>query len=341
MRYIPILRFGTTEHGILTNDLSKNLDIFPHLEVVNLDLFRGNIQAVNRRFEDVLVELPEYLTERANKHHDGVRNILNQYEQVDFYMNFRDQIGIPVLSCRESQRNYSVLVDRFRRLRDQCDKIAIRCFIHLPVLTAVQLRNLTLLFEDLRNEDIILFDILRFLRIEGRQIRKLRRILKTMSHHAPESEAYVLTTLGSDLHNYGPLLTNILDLNGFGDYSTISRFEPSGGGGAPRRIIRYYYSFSHELMHFEHETSFLAAAQELTGSSSWASNLSRDHLDYCTICNEIHNNLHRNDYIYWKRYRIVHYIKSIVNETLPSISGADPRALDTDGYATISKKRGI
>lgn len=315
--------------------------MLPHLEVVNLDFFRGSIQTLNRRFGDVLVEIPEYLTERANKHQDGVENILSHYTQVDFYTSFQDQIGIPVVSCRRYERDYSVLLDKFRRLRGQFDKIAVRCFVHQPLFTRIQEQNLTSLFENLRNEDIIFLDILRFSGIEQRQVRKLRRILEIMSHLAPESETYVLCALSPDLHNYGPLLTKILDLDGFGDYSTTHRFESGGGGGALTRIIRYYYSSSHELMRFEHETSYLVAAQELTDTDYWNSNLSRGHLGYCNVCNEIHNNQHSNDHVYWKRYRIVHYIKSIVNETLPSISGAEPRDLDMNGYDRISRRRGI
>lgn len=341
MRYIPILRLGTTEHGILMDDLSRNLQMLPHLEVANLDLFRRNIQAINSRFGDVLVELPEYLAERTNKHQESVQNILNQYEQVDFYTNFQSQIGIPVVSCMKSRRDYSVLLDRFRSLRDQFDRVAVRCFVYQPVLTITQLRNLTSLFEDLRNEDIILFDILKFLRIERRQIQKLRRILETMSYLAPESDAYILNALCSDLHNYGPLLANILDLNGFGDFSTTRRFEASGGRGALPKIIRYYYSSSHELIRFEHDTSYLVAVQDLTNSSYWDNNVSGGHLGYCNVCNEIHSNQHNNAPVYWKRYRIVHYIKSVVNETLPSIPGTDPRSLDIDGYDRISRRRGL
>lgn len=341
MRYIPILRFRTTEHGILTSDLSRGLNMLPHLEVVDLSFFQGNIQTINRRFGDVLMELPEYLTERANKYRDDVADILNQYGQVGFYTSFQDQVGIPVISCRKSQRNYSVLLDRFERIRDQFDEVAIRFFIHRPLLTRVQEQNLASLFEDLRNKDIVLFDILRFSGIEQRQVRKLRQMLETISNLAPECEVYILNAFGSDHHNYSPLITNILDLDGFGDYSTIPRTEPKSGGGVPTKIIRYYHSSDHELVHFTHDTSFLVAAQELTNSSYWDDNVSRGHLDYCNVCDEIRNNRHNNTYKYWKRFRIVHYIKSIVNDTLPSIPGSNPRDLDVNGYDRISRRRGI
>lgn len=130
-------------------------------------------------------------------------------------------------------------------------------------------------------------------------------------------------------HNFGPIFSYRYDLDGFGDFATEKRFPPAGGR-AQRRIIRYYY-WDRYLLKEIARTSYHSAASQLRASSYWTNHAY--HIPSCNVCREVDNHRYNEGHSYWKRFRILHYLNSITNETRQqSASAVSDEDLDPDGY---------
>ena len=162
-----------------------------------------------------------------------------------------------------------------------------------------------------------------------------------------KNEIYILNAFdydgSNDTHNYSPLISKELNTSGFGDFATIPRYEAGGGSGAQTKKIRFYNYNNNTLMHFIHESSFQGALQEFKQTQYWQEieNGEENHLGICNHCRSIEQETYNNSQTWWKKYRIMHYINSILSHTLPNISKYDnPEDFDPDGYNDIVKKTG-
>jgi len=116
------------------------------------------------------------------------------------------------------------------------------------------------------------------------------------------------------------------------DFATEKRFPPAGGR-AQRRIIRYYYWDRFMLKEIARR-KYHFAADQLKKSRYWANHTS--HISSCNACTEVQNNLYNEGHVFWKRFRILHYLNSILNETKQQFSLAtSSEDLDPDGYDLV------
>lgn len=133
-------------------------------------------------------------------------------------------------------------------------------------------------------------------------------------------------------HNYGPLFSHRYKLAGFGDFATEKRFPPGGGQGE-NKIIRYYQWTKFTLTEFRRPT-YNSAASALKATHYWSKH--PKHLPRCDACTEVHRNLFNESHVYWKRFRVLHYLNSIAKETRHKYAAtASEQDLDPDGYDTL------
>lgn len=348
MEYIPLLRLKSTEESILLEELDITENIFPLVEVVDQEEFVENINIIEEKFGDIMVDLPLYLSERTesnNKHRNDVREILERHGSVDingqtnFYLSEENSI-IPVVSTFSHDIDYDNLISGFNSLENEFERIAIRIFVFSRGMTDDQIENLNQLANSIRNEDILLLDLLEFEDVMEPVISNISEINNIFQHN----NTYLLNAfdveIDRDVHNYTPVLAKSFGFNGFGDFATIPRWEGGYGYGGPgRRIIRFYAYNDNRLVHFVHEDDFTDAVGFLKDSIYWEDAQDDNHPDNCNYCNHVDNDNFNRGPTWWKKYRIIHYINSIYYHTFPEMDRyTDPEDFDMDGYHDINKK---
>ncbi|MFH1228996.1 MAG: hypothetical protein V1678_01055, partial [Candidatus Aenigmatarchaeota archaeon] len=76
MKFVPILRLGTVEAGMLENELNGQ-GIFPLLEITNKNVFRKRIGKLVRQYKgDFMVDLPLYMLQTPTNHTNDIKAII-------------------------------------------------------------------------------------------------------------------------------------------------------------------------------------------------------------------------------------------------------------------------
>lgn len=350
MEYIPIFRYKITENQILLGDLNSTYPISPHLEIVDGEFFNSKITELKMRYPELLIELPIYLTESSNKHTEEVNNLMTQYQhqtltpQANFYIQNVANISTPVVSCMISDMSYLPLLRIVREIKETFNKIAVRVFVKFTDLTQNQKTNLQQVFSELRNGDIVLLDILQFEGVESQVMNNLDELITLIRNEKRDIKIFLMNAFDVDnasspFHNFTPLLTKIFGTDGFGDFALIYRFEGGGGGGATTKSIRYYNPLVHTLVHFVDKATYIRARAQMIASNHWNNVNQTGHLIHCNVCTEVNTSQHNEGHTYWKRFKIVHYIRSLISHTIPLFnSSQNPEDFDMDGYDAIYKK---
>ena len=311
-------------------------DIRPLLEAVNEDIFATFASRLRQKYGEIMVDFPLYLLESSNKFFDAVQRLSKTYpNQEDFFRKYKSMIDIPVVSAKHiGILDYKAEENRLSNVKQEFEKVAVR--VRVPTfnlqMAPTILGSYRSLLSKMGVNDILLLDIFNFLGIEN----QVNMNLELMSNLGRKKnlEVFALNAFEPfDLrHNYGPLFSYSFGLDGFGDFATEKRF-PAAGGRAKRRIIRYYFWDRYTLKEFAH-TSYHLAASQIKGANYW--NNHQAHVTSCNVCTEIQNNQHNEGHSFWKKFRIVHYINSIQNETRQQFSQAiSAEDLDPDGYDLI------
>lgn len=310
--------------------------IRPLIEVINSNIFNSFTRLFRKKYGEVLVDFPLYLLEASNKFFDSVQSLYDQYQdQISFFQAFRGLIDIPVVSANhEGILDYGIEEKILQEVKQDFDKIAVR--VRVPTF---ELRNAPTvlgsyqsLLSNMEENDILLLDVFNVTGVEN----QIQMNLKQMSGLVKDQdlEVFVLNAFEPfDLrHNFGPLFSRAFSFDGFGDFATEKRFPPAGGR-AQRRIVRYYY-WDRYLLREIARTSYELAVGQLQRSNYWANHAS--HVSSCNVCSEVQNNHYNEGHIFWKRFRILHYLNSIINETKQQFSAAvSDEDLDPDGYDLI------
>jgi hypothetical protein len=348
MEYIPIFRFGATEVRILQK--IPHRDIFPLLEIVNIKRLKSITKVKSRFHKGTMVELPLYLGQSRNKHFGNVLSILTDLEgssradkQVNFYKIHKDLIDIPVISTdNDNIVNYSTLPESFNSIKDDYKKIAIRIFITALELSSQNTNHLKKLMGIIRENDIVLLDIVHINNAEAAIMKNIELIKalipETNLKNTMVLNAFDVSSQHVDIHHFAPLINKKFNLGGFGDFATIPRDEGAGGIGTTA-IIRYFFPRDLNLIHFVN-TSFRRAKTELEASTYWAALMGNGHYDKCDACKKIHTS-HTESKTEWKIFRIWHHIACIFTDVIPNYDRhSNPQDFDIDGWDIISKKTG-
>ncbi len=323
--------------------------IIPLIELTgeqSLTLFYNNLK---KRYEEVWVDLPYYLAEKSNYYQKDVKSLKSKYasDRKMFFLENKRGIDVPVVSAPESFSFYSEQ-NIYNSIKADFKKIAVRIRVPSVAMSQQMFSSFKELIKSMRSEDPLLLDVFQFSSVEYQVFSNIKNMIEYAKDF--NIRVYVLNAFETDQsdkpHNYGPVITACYSLAGFGDFATEKRFRAGGGKGSPTRIIRYYDPQSYNLVPFKVTVDGYRGAKERLLKSSYWSNISanKSHLSECIVCNEVNKDMSNSGHghRYWKRFRILHYLFSIVNETAFQCSNAKtPEDLDPDGYNTIAKSVGI
>jgi hypothetical protein len=349
MEYIPILRLGTIEAKLLQNEINGQ-PVFPLLEVTNTKVLQKSAGEIARHFKgEYMVDLPMYLLYTMNKYTSEIDEIINSIPrdastsafstQTRFYVANRNWIKIPVASAEEDMSvSYDNVLITYNELKAYFPKIAVRLFVSHIQLTQVQKAKLKVILDNLREGDIILLDVIGFEGIEQPVLINIQEIIKM----AAKNKIYLLNafdirTNRGEVHNYSPVLAKSFKFAGFGDFVTSYRYEPTGGMPGVK-IIRYYIGdVNNKLVHFV-DATYTAAFNQVKNSNYWKQAAARNHNQRCLGCTSTNKGANDSP-IFWKKFRILHYIFSILHDTLPRVvKDKNPQDTDPDGFANLYNK---
>lgn len=309
--YIPVLRNGRNERKVikeftqssLPGTTSRSLQLAPLVEVTN----EGDVEELGP-FEEagvfVMVELPRYLTERANRYAEPVTRLIGRNGGVEaFYQNHSTNIDIPVVSGSIDPVDYSEYQPAYEALESEFDKIALRLFLrdYADSLTGDQKGTLENLGESVRNDDIVLFDLY--------DTRVNETVVDDLSYLADLFEANQKAVLNAfDAYNdypdnQSPHIADDIGASAFGDFGINQRFKPRDGG-PPAKVYHRHYLPNESTVEFFEGDSYEGAAAELTDWSEW----DRSHCDGCRRADRTTN----FDANTWSQIKMQHYFSSVI-----------------------------
>ena len=309
--YIPILRNGRNEPQVIRNfdqsSLSgsspRSLSMTPLIEVTDEDDI-DDLGTYRAAGAPVLVELPRYLTQRANRFNDPVSNLIAEHGSVEeFYGNNADQINVPVVSGPIEPVDYSVYRPRVERLRDDFDRVAVRLMLldFNDALTSDQRESLESLAKVIGGTDFALFDL-----VDNGVTDEIEGDLAYLTDLFSEATTGVLN--GFDAYNAhpdneSPRLANENDAEAFGDFGINQRFKPDGGGQPEEVQIRHYHPNNATIQFFA-GNDYEEAADELTEWDEW----DRAHCDGCRRADRTTS----YDTNTWAQIKLEHYLSSVL-----------------------------
>jgi len=322
----------------IVNDAPEG--IFPLIEVINEQLFVKYVSRFRSKYGKVMVDVPSYLVESSSRYYDAFQNFIsNNPNPLNFYKKYQSIIDIPVISTQSSgdmKAAYNLITTNLQQLQPFFKQIAVRIKVHTVDLTSTP--EIVTAYKDLiksmRPTDLILFEIFDISRMEHAIQSNLNIMCAQSGLYS--LKGYVLNAFNpvDNGHNYGPLFSYKLQLSGFGDFATEKRF-PSRGGTSPNRIIRYYY-WNKFLLKEHLNSNYTTAINSIKSNHFWTNNIPTHRLN-CRACDIVENASNYNQgSVFWKRFRVLHYLNCIQNETKTAYSqAACAEDLDPDGHDTL------
>lgn len=308
--YVPIFRDGRIERtvveefGGLERFRNRARQPLPLIELVD-DGDVERLESYREMSDDVLVDVPVYLTEYDNEYEESVRSLLDDYANVAEFFNDTEEVEIPILSHLDTEPiNYGEYLSIHEQLSQDFDQAGIRLFVSGRQFTDTQRSALENLANMVSKDTLVLFDLIDVggFRDEERVAQKLERLEQLFDPNL----TFVLNAFrpyeGTNV-NHGPEIAREIGADGFGDFVVNRRIERNipVGNNVDRRI-RHYFPDDREINEFEGE-SYDEAQEGLTGDSDWDG----DHCDFCRRA-EAEGGHHS----FWKEIRMGHYIDSVL-----------------------------
>jgi hypothetical protein len=253
----------------------------------------------------VLVDLPIYLTEDFNAFQGSVEEVLEDFgSQTQFYIDNESQIDTPVVSGRsEMPVDYSNLLERYEELKTVFDQVAVRIFVRGSSLGGTQKEVLSELNEALESGESVMFDVYDVQEYGGNMTDNLQWMVGEFANQ----EKYILNSpYEATSENRGLFLMEQLDIDGFGDFITNSRFTyPSGSSEGS--TISHYFPSNRELREYEQQ-DYGEARRELVNEPDWDPH----HCEYCEKAEGMDDRRDTGDDGDWGLIATGHYIHSIL-----------------------------
>jgi len=289
-----------------------------------------------------MVDVPQYLLDYSNKYREEVDALSRAYpDPINFLISFKNWIDIPVASSRlQPIPDYSVQRNAVARFSRDFQRVAVRLFVPSVDITqiSVSINSYIDLLKSIPEGSVILLDVPQVLGNEAvvaTNVREMSSRASLLGHKLYVINAFDPETGG---HNFGPYLAFENQLKGFGDLATERRWPPTGGGGYPTAIIRYYDFQRYAIEEFREPLGgYQQAAQKLVGSIVWQNHVA--HRGSCRACSEVDRNAYQLSIAYWKQFRLEHYIASILNDTRNQYGAVtNAQDLDPDGHDIIVRQ---
>jgi hypothetical protein len=317
--YMPVLRDGPYEQSVMrelgglrrfTED--GTLDLKPMLELTSTAGL-GNLEAYRQAGGKVVVDVPEYLTQtkEPNGLTEDVDEMLEGRDPVEILNDYIDEIDIPVISgTLNSPYDYSELVERYRGVSEDFERVAVRPFIPSGGLSSSQISGLEELHQIIGNEDLVLLDYVESGNLSTSDPGR-KNLIKAASIFS-ENERTILDAFNvyeGQNYNFGPAVARAAGVEGFGDFAVDQRFPPEDYppmGAIETRSIRHYDFDEREIRKFQGE-GFNGPGSAFDQLSSW------DKWDpsHCEFCREAGSSSSEGMGT-WKKIRMGHYIESVM-----------------------------
>jgi hypothetical protein len=313
--YAPVLRDGPSERDVIQEfgGLSRFTDsqrgqLYSILEISGEDDL-DNLDVYRDASDELLIDLPEYLTQEDNTLCDPIENLLDEFRKpTDFLNNFQGRIPVPVLSGTISNPiTYHQYQSLYRDISSDFEKVALRLFVRPTALTEDQQEDLRILAETIDSDDIILLDLLEVAQLgSGDQGRETLQDICTLFQDQITVILNAFSSYKGENQNFGPEVARDIAADGFGDFAINYRFPQSVPlGDIDTRIIRQYSPTESRVFEFKGE-GYEGAYQELEAWELW----DPDHCEFCRRAS-VENTEHLP---FWKRVRMGHYISSALTE---------------------------
>jgi hypothetical protein len=318
--YIWVIRCdgasATSSVACKTADKASLKGVVPLIEVINPAVFHRLTYILRSKNCKVMVDIPLYLKEPENRYTKAVEELQRKFpDQATFFRSNRHLIDVPVVSAYHplGSRDFNSEITNLKKVQPDFQRVAVR--IKMPNYNIKDTTDVKNSFERLlstmRNSDQLLIDVFDISGIEGQideNLGYMSGISKNFGLDTFILNAFNPINMG---HNYGPLFSNKYSLSGFGDFATEKRYQSLAGRGG-KKIVRYYLWSKFILREIKRD-HYSAAAEKLMSTKFWARH--PNHISACSACNRVHNHDYNNGPIYWKQFRILHYIRSVTHET--------------------------
>lgn len=340
--YVPILRPREAEQTLI-EDFAVGFERFdegedpenrllPLVEVTRKGVDLVNFQSVRGQ---LLVDFPRYLSDRSTVFSEDLDELLEEYNEnnIAYFRQNEDRVDIPVLSATTTEPVvYRGILDAHRDLHAEYSQIAVRPFITRGDFDETQKQNLESLLEELRPDDILLLDVIDIADFDGQLYENLQWLI----NRSEQSAVYLLNAFepqDGQAHNLGPVLTQDLKIEGFGDFVTDPRYPTGGGGSDEERssILRQYDPSQYQVEGFKAST-YAEALDDAKSKELFDA-------DHCNFCSDMDSE-DREWSMIWKVYRMGHYIATNLEETLIDMENLNPEVLDEPGYRFVRNRIG-
>ena len=311
--YVPILRNDVNERKAIqrlrqdsfSEYPTEELKMLPLVEVTDEDDLNA-LRAYRDVGEAVMIELPRYLAEQENKYQEAVSELIEDYGSItDFYRGKVDSKYVPVVSGSNNPIDYSEHLSMYRELREDFDRLAVRLIFRgtSESLTDVQRNSLEELGAEVRERDIILFDI-----GDSSVTEPLLEDLEYLSGVFKQPTKAVLNAFDAyneRPNNQSPHLAEDIGASAFGDFGINKRFKPNPEDGfAPPRVKHRHYVPNHSTVEQFEGENYEEAAEALSGWSEW----DESHCEGCHRAASTNN----YDVNTWVQIRMEHYFRSVL-----------------------------
>lgn len=315
--YVPILRNDVNERKTIqrlrqdsfSEYPTEELKMLPLVEVTGEDDLKA-LGVYRDVGEAVMIELPRYLTEQENKYQVQVSELIKDYGDVaEFYRSKVDPKYIPVVSGSNNPVDYSEHLSMYRDLREDFERLAVRLILRYPSnsLTDLQRNTLEELGTEVRDEDVVLFDIGDSSVAEPllEDLEYLSEVFKTPTNAVLNAfDAY-----NERPNNQSPHLAKDIGASAFGDFGINKRFKPNPDDGfAPPRVKHRHYVPNHSTVEVFEGDNYEEAAESLSEWSEWDAS-------HCEGC---HRAARTNNYDVntWVQIRMEHYFRSVLRSEI-------------------------
>lgn len=339
-QYVPIVRSNDftwesvgqlSQRGGLIQYSSTESDDDPVIPLVEV-LTRDDLTTPERysnRFSEVFVDTPLY-------HGESEFSSEQTTNTAAFHNENTDDGNIPVVSQNTGPDggviDYSPLASGLDALSSEFGTVATRIMLPSIEFTEGQKNQLRNIESKMGSDDVVLIDVLD---IEA-GIGQIYRNADWISDEFSEHRIFLLNAFdphnGAEFaHNYGPVISKIQEIAGYGDYMLERREMPNGNPVTRNRVIRYYDPDEFKRVRIVGE-GYDGAASELIDTAY----VSASHCDYCRRFLQTVNHNRAS----CKEFQMGHYVQAM-RDHLIEMSSYPPEDLDMDGYNNLTKHLGF
>lgn len=319
---------------------APDTNITPLLEVIDQSIFHPFRTSLRRRYNVVFVEFPAYLNEQGNKFRVKPNTTLRNYTNcIDFFNSISLGTDIPVVSAYHDPRDilidYSIESRLLERIIDEISEVAVRTRIpSVNLRNTDSLNSYNNLLDILNGRGSLFLDIYNLSSGFVQKISNLRLMCNLAINQGIPVYVFNAFEPRDMAHNFGPFFSKYYDLKGFGDFATELRFPRSVRIDRPYREVRKtirFYNWNRFILKDFSDYAYNGALSQLTTSRLWINN--NAHISSCPVCRDVSLGLYNRSRIYWKAFRIQHYLHCITNETFSNYAtSSNAEDMDPDGY---------